>query len=158
MTIQRQFFLDEWEVYEREKIVLLSDTDSCQVDVPSVVDEGSASVVHWWNGTDRGETEILGEKPVPLPPWPPPIPQWLAWDRIRSLALRGRRLAAWASLWCHGWTISTWRFASLGCKTGNGAVFNVLGYSLEGLQLSWRKWMRCNGKFADFTRYNCVYL
>jgi len=23
-------------------------------------------VVYWWNDTDRGKTEVLGEKPVPL--------------------------------------------------------------------------------------------
>jgi len=78
-----------------------------------------------------GGTEVLGEKPVQRPPWPPPIPQWIAWDRTRSLAVRGRHLAARASLWCHGWKISTWRYASLGCETFWDPLWNECNFSEE---------------------------
>jgi hypothetical protein len=42
-----------------------------------------------WNW--QGRTEVLGEKPVPVPLCPPQIPHGLARDR----AVRGRRLTAW---------------------------------------------------------------
>ena len=44
----------------------------------------------------QGKTEVLGEKPVPVPLCPPQIPHGLIWDRTRSSAVRGRRLTAWA--------------------------------------------------------------
>jgi hypothetical protein len=47
-----------------------------------------------WNW--QGKTEVLGEKPVPLPLCPPQIPHGLTRDRTRSSAVRGRRLTAWA--------------------------------------------------------------
>jgi hypothetical protein len=47
-----------------------------------------------WNW--HGKTEVLGEKPVPVPLCPPQIPPGLTRDRIRVSAVRGRRLTAWA--------------------------------------------------------------
>jgi hypothetical protein len=47
-----------------------------------------------WNW--QGETEELGEKPVPVPLCPPQIPHWLTRDRTRASAVGGRRLTAWA--------------------------------------------------------------
>jgi hypothetical protein len=47
-----------------------------------------------WNW--QGKTEVLGEKPVPVPLCPPQIPHKLTWDRTRASAVRGQRLTAWA--------------------------------------------------------------
>ena len=38
---------------------------------------------HRWNDTD-GKTEVLGEKPVPVPLCPPQISHELAWNRTRA--------------------------------------------------------------------------
>jgi hypothetical protein len=46
---------------------------------------------HRWN-----ETEVLGEKPVPVPLYPPQIPHELTRDRTRASPVGGRRLTAWA--------------------------------------------------------------
>jgi hypothetical protein len=46
-----------------------------------------------WNW--QGKTEVLGEKPVPVPLCPPQIPHGLTRYRTRASALRGRRLTAW---------------------------------------------------------------
>jgi len=35
---------------------------------------------HWWDGIWQRGTEVLGEKPVPLPPCPAHIPCKLHWD------------------------------------------------------------------------------
>jgi hypothetical protein len=43
-----------------------------------------------------GETEELGEKPVPVPLCPPQIPHGLTWARTRASAVRSRRLTTWA--------------------------------------------------------------
>jgi hypothetical protein len=47
-----------------------------------------------WNW--HGETEELGEKPVPAPLCPPQIRHGLTRDRNRASAVGGRRLTAWA--------------------------------------------------------------
>jgi hypothetical protein len=47
-----------------------------------------------WNW--QGKTEVLGEKPVPVPLCPPQIPHRLTRDRTRAFAVGGRRLTAWA--------------------------------------------------------------
>jgi hypothetical protein len=47
-----------------------------------------------WNW--QGKTELLGEKPVPVPLCPPQIPHGLTQDRTRASAIGGRRLTAWA--------------------------------------------------------------
>jgi hypothetical protein len=41
-----------------------------------------------------GKTEVLGDKPVPLPLFPSQIPHEMTWDRTRASAVRGRRLTA----------------------------------------------------------------
>jgi hypothetical protein len=46
-----------------------------------------------WNW--QGKTEVLREKPVPVPLCPPQIPHRLTRDRTRVFAVRGRRLTAW---------------------------------------------------------------
>jgi hypothetical protein len=51
-----------------------------------------ATVEWYW----QGKTEELGEKPVPVPLCPPQIPHGLTRARIRSSAVRGRRLTTWA--------------------------------------------------------------
>jgi hypothetical protein len=51
---------------------------------------------HRWNEIDGGKTEVLGEKPVPVPFQPPQIPHGLTWDPTRASEVRGRRLTAWA--------------------------------------------------------------
>jgi hypothetical protein len=48
-----------------------------------------------WNDTDRRKTEVLTEKPVPLPLYPPQIPHGLTQDRSRVSAVKGRRITAW---------------------------------------------------------------
>jgi hypothetical protein len=48
-----------------------------------------------------GKTEVLGEKPVPVPLFPPQIPHGLTRDRTRASAVRGRRLNV-LSLTRHG--------------------------------------------------------
>jgi hypothetical protein len=47
-----------------------------------------------WNW--QGKTEVLGEKPVPVPLCPPQISPGLTRDRTRVSAVRSRRLTAWA--------------------------------------------------------------
>jgi hypothetical protein len=47
-----------------------------------------------WNR--QGKTEVLGEKPVPVPLCPPQMPQGLTRDRTCFSALGGRQLTAWA--------------------------------------------------------------
>ena len=47
-----------------------------------------------WNW--QGKTEVLGEKPVPVPLCPPQIPHGLTRDRTRASAVTGRRLTVWA--------------------------------------------------------------
>jgi hypothetical protein len=47
-----------------------------------------------WNW--QGKTEVLGEKPVPVPLCLPQIPHGLTRDRTRASAVGGRRLTAWA--------------------------------------------------------------
>jgi hypothetical protein len=47
-----------------------------------------------WNW--QGKTEVLGEKPVPVPLCPPQIPHGLTLDRNRASSVRVRRLTAWA--------------------------------------------------------------
>jgi hypothetical protein len=44
----------------------------------------------------RGETDVLGEKPVTVPLCSPQTPHGLTCDRIEAFAVRGRRLTAWA--------------------------------------------------------------
>ena len=39
------------------------------------------SVGHWWNDTDRGRLEALGEEPVLVPLCPPQISDSLTWNR-----------------------------------------------------------------------------
>jgi hypothetical protein len=41
-----------------------------------------------------GETEVLAEKPAPIPFCPPQTPHGLAWDRTRAPAVGIRRLTA----------------------------------------------------------------
>jgi hypothetical protein len=45
-----------------------------------------------WNW--QGKTEVLGERPVPVPLCPPQMPHGLTWDRTRASAVGGRRLTA----------------------------------------------------------------
>jgi hypothetical protein len=47
-----------------------------------------------WNC--QGKTELLVEKPVPVPLCPSQIPHGLTRDRTRASVVRGRRLTAWA--------------------------------------------------------------
>jgi hypothetical protein len=47
-----------------------------------------------WNW--QGKTEVLEEKPVPVPLCPPQIPHRLTQDRTQPSAVRGWRLTAWA--------------------------------------------------------------
>jgi hypothetical protein len=47
-----------------------------------------------WNW--QGKTEVLGEKPVPVPLCPPQIPHGLTRDQTRASVVRGWRLTAWA--------------------------------------------------------------
>jgi hypothetical protein len=48
-----------------------------------------------WNW--QGKTEVLGEKPVPVPLYPPQIPNGPNRDRNRASAVRGLRLTSWAT-------------------------------------------------------------
>jgi hypothetical protein len=48
-------------------------------------------VGHWWNDTDRGNPDLLGEKSVPVPFRPPHMPYGLAWDwTLASIVIDGR--------------------------------------------------------------------
>jgi len=44
-----------------------------------------------------GENEVLGAKPAPLPLCVQQISHGLTWDRTRDIALRNRRINAWAT-------------------------------------------------------------
>jgi hypothetical protein len=39
-----------------------------------------------------GETQIVWRKPLPVPLFPPQMPNGLNWDRNRASAVRGRQL------------------------------------------------------------------
>jgi len=52
------------------------------------------STEQWWNDTDRGKAEVLGEKPIPVTLYLPQTPHWLAWNRNRTSEARGRRPTA----------------------------------------------------------------
>jgi hypothetical protein len=79
-----------------------------------------------WNW--QGKTEVLWEKPVPVPLYPPQISHGLTRDRNRASAVGGRRLTAWAmarptdtvTMWCISFRIShllrTWYTDSLSCR------------------------------------------
>ena len=56
---------------------------------------------HWWNDTDM-KTEVLEEKPVPVPLLSPQIPNKPAWDPTWACAVRRRRLTAWPIAWLIG--------------------------------------------------------
>ena len=45
-------------------------------------------MAHWWNDTDRGETELFEEKSVRVPHCPPKIPYILEWNRNWSFVVR----------------------------------------------------------------------
>jgi hypothetical protein len=47
-----------------------------------------------WNW--QGKTDVLGEKPVPVPLCPPQIPHGPSRDRTRASTVTDRRLNAWA--------------------------------------------------------------
>jgi hypothetical protein len=49
-----------------------------------------------WNNIDREKPKYWGEKPVPVPLYPPQIPRGLTRDRNRASAVSGRWLTAWA--------------------------------------------------------------
>jgi hypothetical protein len=51
------------------------------------------SVDQWGNNTE-GNTEVIGETPVPLSLGPPQIPHGLAWDSNRGSAMRDRQTDA----------------------------------------------------------------
>jgi hypothetical protein len=52
--------------------------------------ESDGGMICW-----QGKTEELGEKPVPVPLYPPKIPHWLIRARTQASAVRGRRLTTW---------------------------------------------------------------
>jgi hypothetical protein len=52
-----------------------------------------------WNWQEK--TEVLGEKPVPVPLRPPQIPHGLTWDRTRASAVGGRWLTGTARPKCY---------------------------------------------------------
>jgi hypothetical protein len=82
----------------------------------------------------HGKTEILGEKPVPLPLCPPQIPHGLTRDRARPSAVRGRRLTSWA--------MARPRFGSSGmwCSMARASV-------PVGLQNRLERWHNLSSKF-----------
>jgi len=41
---------------------------------------------HWWNDTEGGKAEVLGEKPVPVALYPLQIPHGLAGDCTKASA------------------------------------------------------------------------
>jgi hypothetical protein len=53
--------------------------------------ESDRGMIYW-----QSKTEELGEKPVPVPLFPPQIPHGLTQARTRVSAVRGRRLTTWA--------------------------------------------------------------
>ena len=60
---------------------------ACPSDKSSISME--ISMEHWYCDIDNGATEVLGEKPVPVPLYPPQIPHGLVRDRSRVFAVRG---------------------------------------------------------------------
>jgi hypothetical protein len=53
------------------------------------------SMEHWWNDSDRGITEALGENHVSVPVSLPKISHGPAWSQTQASAARGRRQSAW---------------------------------------------------------------
>jgi hypothetical protein len=51
------------------------------------------TLVEWWHW--QGKIEKLGEKPVPLPLFPPQIPHGMTRARSRDSVVGGRRLTVW---------------------------------------------------------------
>ena len=56
-----------------------------------IYEDGYVAMVEWYR---QGKTEVLGEKPVTVPFFPPQIRLGLTWDRTRAFAVRGRRLTS----------------------------------------------------------------
>jgi hypothetical protein len=54
-----------------------------------------ASLTDDWNGTNRGNTEVLGQKPVSVPLCAPRIPNRMASDWTAGYGLKCRGLTAW---------------------------------------------------------------
>jgi hypothetical protein len=52
------------------------------------------AVVKWYW---QQKTEAFGEKPVPVPRFPPQIPRGLTWTWSRASAVRSRGITAWAT-------------------------------------------------------------
>jgi hypothetical protein len=57
-----------------------------------------------WNWQEK--TDVLGEKPVPVPLCPPQMPHGLSRDRTRASAVRGRRLTVWTMARPQQWVTS----------------------------------------------------
>ena len=70
---------------------------------------------------DRGKTEVLGEKPVPVPLCPPQIPHGLTRDRTQASALRGRRAMARSLLHLGSWRHTWWQIY----RAYRNCVFNT---------------------------------
>jgi hypothetical protein len=54
------------------------------------------TVEYQWNDNWHSNTEVLGDKPVPVPICPPQIPLGRKWDWSRASAVWDRRVTAWA--------------------------------------------------------------
>ena len=53
---------------------------------------------YWWNDTERGISELRGQKPVPMTLGPPLMRHELAWDWTLASAVVGWRLTTWATV------------------------------------------------------------
>jgi hypothetical protein len=81
--------------------------------------ESDGGMIYW-----QGKTEELGEKPVPVPLYPPQIPHGLTQARTRASAVRSRRLTTWAMAWP---LLQCWWYCCLCCR--RWAALRVSGIS-----------------------------
>jgi hypothetical protein len=101
----------------------------------------------------HGKTEVLGEKPVPVPLCPPQIPHGLTWDQTGASAVGGRRLTAWAMarpICCN-------YFFKKVCSAGMNAECHVYQKTEEGgtysIRVETAALCNLNGQLSDYTVY-----
>jgi hypothetical protein len=82
-----------------------------------------------WNW--QGKTDVLGEKPVPVPLCQPQIPHGLTRYRTRASAVGGRRLTAWATARPNNSVAKSVSWFLLVSEQNMGKEYNDFEWSLQ---------------------------
>ena len=90
------------------------------------------SMEYWWKHNCKENTEVAGQKPVPLRHYPLPFPRWLLWTQTYVSLLICYQLAspvAWkrwtSSTFAHLWSL-TWRLLWPGTGWSCGSISLVI--------------------------------